>query len=42
MIWKKDTGLIGYESSRPPVGVELIRIWDGKYVRVEDDGLVVD
>ena len=41
IIWKKDKGLIGYESSSTPDGQDLIMVWD-YYVKREDGGLMVD
>ena len=37
IIWKKDTGLIGYQHSSTPAGADLIRARDSKYV--EADGM---
>ena len=36
IIWKKDTGLIGYQHSRTPAGADLIRARDSMYVKVDD------
>lgn len=41
IMWKKDAGLIGYESSRTSAGEDLIQIWNGKFARVEDGRLVI-
>ncbi len=35
IIWKKDTGLIGYQHSRTPAGADLIRARDSMYVEVD-------
>ena len=40
IIWKKDTGLIGYQHSSTPAGADLIRARDSKYV--EADGMRLD
>ena len=40
IIWKKDTGLIGYQHSRTPAGADLIRARDSMYVEV--DGMRLD
>ena len=40
IIWKTDTGLIGYQHSRTPAGADLIRVWEPHYVEV--DGMRLD
>lgn len=42
IIWKTDTGLIGYQHSRTPAGADLIRVWEPHYVEVDGMRLDVD
>lgn len=42
IIWDKNAGLIGYESSSASDGKDLIQIWDGKTVKSEDGRLIID
>lgn len=41
IIWDKNAGLVGYESSRTSDGEDLIQIWDGRTVSFEDGRLIV-
>lgn len=42
IIWDKDAGLVGYESSSTSDGKDLIQIWDGRTVKSEDGRLIID
>lgn len=42
IIWDKNAGLIGYESSSTSDGKDLFQIWDGKTVKSEDGRLIID